>query len=114
MYPHNLEKMHKIQVKQGLVLVMEFTLFDIAFNTICQRSNCTCDHLTIIDGDGTTLMGRSCGYYGNINIEGERISSSMPPTIISKSNVVNFFFRANYQTTRSGWSVSWSAMTPGM
>ena len=110
MYPHNLEKMHTIQVKQGLVLVMEFTLFDITFNS----NHCSRDHLTIIDGDGTTLMGRSCGYYGNINIEGESISSSMPPTIISKSNVVNFFFHSDGIFTRSGWSVSWTAISPGM
>ena len=84
-----------IQVEQGLILSLQFTAFDIEF-----ESTCYYDHLTIMDGDGTTLMEKSCG-------------SSLPADITSKSNVVNLVFSTDFIITLSGWSVSWSAVTPG-
>ena len=94
-YPDNLEKTDTIQVEQGLILSLQFTAFDIE-----SCSNCGCDHLTIMDGDGTTLMEKSCG-------------NSLPADIRSTSNVVNLVFVTSGANTRSGWSVSWSAVTPG-
>ena len=123
-YPNSLEVTETIQVEQGLIISLQFTAFDIE---PC-GSNCVCDHLTITDGDGTILMEKSCGsssngsniltkgqksHVGGIVIGGESIGSSLPPAIRSRSNLVNLVFRTDGSVTRSGWSVSWSAVTPG-
>ena len=100
-----------IKVKQGLILSLQFTAFDIepAFQSPCN------DHLTITDGDGTTLMEKSCGSTseGNVNVGGQSLGSSLPAAIRSTSNVVNLVFSTNGSGTYTGWSVSWSAVTPG-
>ena len=85
-----------IKVKQGLILSLQFTAFDIepAFQSSCN------DHLTITDGDGTTLMEKSCG-------------NSLPADIRSTSNIINLVFSTDGSSAYSGWSVSWSAVTPG-
>ena len=44
-----------------MILYLEFTAFDLDFDPVLCDLNCNCDHLTITDGDGTTLMGKSCG-----------------------------------------------------
>ena len=97
-YPNDLEKTQTIRVEEGLILSLQFTAFDIQ-----SHYNCRYDHLTIMDGDGTTLMERRCG-------------TSLPAAIRSTSNVVNLLFSTNsnsYDGGNSGWSVSWSAVTPG-
>ena len=94
-YPNNLEKTQTIQVEQGLIISLQFTAFDIGW-----YSSCADDHLTITDGDGTTLMEKRCG-------------SSLPAAIRSKSNIVKLLFITDGEYSDSGWSVSWSAVTPG-
>ena len=59
------------------------------------------DYLSITDGDGTTLMGRTKGY-------------SKPANITSKTNVVKLLFTTSEKDARTGWSVNWSAVTPGI
>ena len=68
-----------------------------------------------MDGDGTTLMGKSCGptIDSTIVIGGNTMESFLPPTIISTSNVVNVIFTSDLSATLPGWSLSWSAVTPG-
>ena len=94
-YPNNLEKIETIQVEQGLILSLQFTAFDIEADSTCDY-----DHLTITDGDGTTLMEKSCG-------------TTLPADITSTSNIVKLVFSTDGSQTRPGWSVSWSAVTPG-
>ena len=101
-YDDNLEQTQAIQVEQGQILSLEFTSFDLEYH-----SNCTYDHLTIMDGDGKTLMEKSCG-------------TTLPADITSTSNIVKLVFstdssdaRPNPDDTRPGWSVSWTAVTPG-
>ena len=96
-YPSSLEKTETIQVEEGLILSLKFTAFDIEYDSTCRY-----DHLTITDGDGTTLMEKSCG-------------SSLPSDIRSTSNIVKLVFitDGSIRGTRTGWSVSWSAVTPG-
>ena len=112
-YPDNLEKTETIQVEQGLTISLEFTAFDIQYAEYC--GDCSCDHLTITDGDGTTLMEKSCGgsTFDNVVIGGQIIGSSLPPTITSRTNIVNLMFSTDDYGTRTGWSVSWSAVSPG-
>ena len=100
-------------MEQGLVLSLQFTAFDIEADSTCDY-----DHLTITDGDGTTLMEKSCGStllppYG-VLVGNNVIGTSLPANIISKSNVVRLLFITDQvDKGRSGWSVSWSAVTPG-
>merc|ERR1719490_569081 len=111
-YPDNLQRTETIiEVQQGLILSLEFTAFDV----YTYYSNCYDDHLTITDGDGTTLMEKSCGPTsdGNILIGDQSISSSLPPNITSTSNIVKLVFITDDIDTSPGWSVSWSAVTPG-
>ena len=76
-------------MKEGMVVVLEFT----AFNT---RSN---DKLTIRDGDGTILMQ-------------ERSGDCLPGKIWSRTNVVHLHFYTDRRYTRTGWSANWTASTP--
>ena len=120
-YPHNLEQTQTIQVEQGLILSLLFTAFNIQSDW--GTANCNEDHLTIADGDGTILMEKSCGstLHGDVNIGGQSIGFSLPSRITSRSNIVNLVFKTdgidikyvNSNLTRTGWSVSWSAVTPG-
>ena len=111
-YPYSIEKTDTIQVDQGLILSLQFAAFDIH----TWDSTCSYDHLTITDGDGTTLMEKSCGSSsnGNIVIGGQSMSSFLPPNITSTSNIVKLVFSTDGTgVTMSGWSVSWTAVTPG-
>ena len=58
------------------------------------------DHLTITDGDGTTLLPQSCG-------------STIPSVIKSTSNLVKLSFKTNGRISGMGWSANWTAITPG-
>ena len=110
-YPNNLEKTETIQAKKGLILLLKFTAFDIAES----HSTCRYDHLTVTDGDGTILMEKSCGSSsaGNRVMGGQNMTFDLPTVIESTSNIVELYFRTDGSGTRSGWSVSWSAVTPG-
>ena len=83
-----------------MVIFLQFTAFDIGYHPIfC--ANCSCDHLTITDGDGTTLMEKSCG-------------SSLPANITSATNAIELIFSSDhFDSGNSGWSANWSAVTPG-
>ena len=95
-YPDNLEKIEMIEVEEGLIISLQFTAFDIE-----PYFTCGFDHLTITDGDGTTLMEKSCG-------------STIPADIRSTSNIVKLvFITGTLYNTGTGWSVNWSAVTPG-
>ena len=97
-------------MEEGLIISLQFTAFDIeaeydydydTYEYDYESFTCPYDHLTITDGDGTTLMEKSCG-------------NSLPAAIRSTSNIVNLLFSTdNYDAGHSGWSVSWSAVTPG-
>ena len=106
-YPNNVEKTETIQVESGKIMMLVFTHFDVygyscGFNDF--TTVCTCDYVNITDGDGTTLMGQSCS----------RPWSFQPPIMLSRSNTVEVFFRTNGEYyDMSGWSLSWSALTPG-
>ena len=111
-YPNNLEKTDTIQVEKGLIISLQFIAFDIeaAYDYDYEEyeydyeSIIGCyDHLTITDGDGTTLMEKSCG-------------NSLPADIRSRSNVVKLVFSTSPYDPYDpydGWSVRWSAVTPG-
>jgi cubilin len=90
-YGNNIQKTQTIRVQQGLIVSLHFTVFALDMG----------DYLSITDGDGTTLMGRTKGY-------------SKPANRTSKTNVVKLLFTTNAGDGRTGWSVNWSAVTPGV
>ena len=99
-----------IEVEHGMILSLQFTAFDIH----SYYDTCDHDHLTITDGDGMTLMEKSCGSTSySVYVGGQNIGNSLPPNITSTSNIVKLVFRTDSSTTRPGWNVSWSALTPG-
>ena len=87
---------------------MHFTEFDIEAKylkiepSVYDYNSFTCpyDHLTITDGDGTIMMEKNC-------------SNSLPSTIKSKSNSVEFTFITDGSATMPGWSVNWTALPSG-
>ena len=95
-YPKNLAKTETIKAELGLILSLEFTAFNIEPSPTCGY-----DHLTITDGDGKILMEKSCG-------------SILPADITSRSNVVKIFFKTDRSGTRTGWSLNWAAVAPGL
>ena len=94
-YPANLRKTEIIEVEEGLSVVMQFTAFVVE-----SHSTCAFDYVTIKNGDGTTLMEKTCG-------------SSLPAALTSKSNVVKIYFHSNEVNSFSGWRLTWRAVTPG-
>ena len=91
LYSDRLVMKDKIGVDQGLVIVVQLTDFET------ERGR---DWLTITDGDGTALMGKTSG-------------TILPTNISSRTNVIKFSFTTDGSVTKRGWSFSWSAMTPG-
>ena len=95
-YTDNLERTEMIEVEEGLILSLTFSAFDIHYSGSCN------DHLTITDSDGTTLMEKSCG-------------SSLPAAITTRSNIVKLVFSTDYYDNGdAGWSLNWTAVTPGL
>ena len=94
----NLRKTEIIEVKEGLVVEMQFTAFNVDFVELCKW-----DYVTIKNGDGVTLMEKTCG-------------SSLPTAVISTSNNVEIYFHTDdsiIQTEGAGWRLTWRAVTPG-
>ena len=104
-YRNNLDKTETIQVESGKLLRLEFTHFDVQWGSDCQF-----DHVKITDGDGTTLMEKSCGHSSTDPSDSRYF---LPPIITTRSNRVEIFFHTDGAYTQPGWSLSWSAVTPG-
>ena len=104
-YPDNLDKTQTLQVETGKILRLEFTRFAVY---ACDITTCPCDYVKITDGDGTTLMDNSCGYS-----DPSLPAYFLPPIITTRSNRVEIFFHTDSSGTTTGWSLSWSAVTPG-
>ena len=77
-------------------LILQFTYFKTE-----SSASCVYDHLNITDGDGTTLMGKTCG-------------ASLPANVTSVSNVINLVFKTDGSGSKKGWRVSWGAVRAGM
>ena len=105
-YPHNLDKTEIIEVESMKILRLEFTHFAV---WACHITSCPCDFVKITDGDGTTLMDNSCGYS---TADPSSYYYFLLPIITTNSNRVEIFFHTSGGTS-AGWSLSWSAVTPG-
>ena len=93
-----------------MTLRLEFTSFDVWACGQTPVDTCACDFVKITDGDGTTLMDKSCG------ISSRHPSDTfffLPPVLISKSRTVDIYFHTDDYFAGMGWSLSWTAVTPG-
>ena len=113
-YPKNLHKTQIIQVEKGMILSLNFTMFDLPYHV---NFDSISDHLKITDGDGTTLMEESFGssFRGpNLKIGDLKLVPALPAGIISTSNRVKLtFITDDHDGGHDGWKVSWSAVRPG-
>ena len=57
-YPNDLQNTTTIGVEKGMIIALKFT----AFNVERGDDSCPYDHLTIEDGDGSTLMEKTKFY----------------------------------------------------
>ena len=108
-YSNNLKKTETIEVESGKILLLVFTHFDV--QDCGNITTCPCDFVKIRDGDGITLMDRSCGY------SSKNTSSAfyfLPLMIMTRSNHVEIFFGTDDDQTTTGWRLSWRAVTPGL
>ena len=99
-----------IEVESGKLLRLEFTLFDVWWT----GSNCQEDYVKVTDGNGTTLMDNSCGFSST---DPSSFWYFLPPILTTGSNRVEIFFHTSIHPdaySPPGWSLSWSAMTPGV
>ena len=108
LYPDNLEMKQHISVKKGKILRLEFTAFAIWVGG--SIDTCPTDFVKITDGDGTTLMGNSCGYSDRDPSDGYYFQ---PPIITSKTNKVEIYFHTDDRAATSGWSLRWTAVAEG-
>ena len=108
-YPNNLDKTQTIEVASGKILRLEFTHFDVA--TCYDINTCPCDFVKIVDGDGATLMDKSCGHSSRDPSDSYYF---LPPIITTRSNRVEIFFHTDASDTQPGWSLRWSAVTTGV
>ena len=93
------------------MLRLEFTYFRVyACNN--DVSTCPCDYVKIVEGDGTTLMDRGCGYSSGVNPSHSWYF--LPPIFITKTNAVDIFFYTDGKGNAPGWSLKWTAVTPGL
>ena len=105
-YPHNLEKTETIEVEVGQILRLEFIHFAVY---ACDVSTCPCDFVRITDGDGTTLMDKSCG-----DSDPSASLHFSPPIIKTRSNKVEIFFHTDGMNSKTGWKIRWTARAPGL
>ena len=106
-YPNNLDKKETIKVDFGKILRLQFTHFAVAGDP----SSCSSDYIKVTDGDGTTLMDKSCGTSSHIPASSWYFQ---PPSITSNTNMVEIFFHTDETYGAAGWSLTWIAVTPGV
>ena len=95
-------------MREGSSVSLNFTAFNLELN-----GNSCKDSVTIIDGNGTTLMAETCGgsSYGNIIVGGQSENLTLPAVVQSTSNVVNLIFTSSESFATSGWNLTWAAVS---
>ena len=80
---------------------LEFTRFTVDACSPRDVVTCRCDSVKIVEGDGRTLMDTRCGY-------------DLPPVFTTETNTVDIFFNTDASRETTGWSLNWTAVTPGL
>jgi len=106
-YPHNYQDDCQISVEDGFLITLKFTDFEIENYDGSCSGTCSFDWVTVVDGDGTELLPRSCcqkcppdcGY--------------MPPEITSKTNTVIIKFKSDDVVKAKGFRLIWTRILDG-
>jgi len=91
-YPVSQDKTYEISAAAGKKIKMTFAAFSLE-----NAWRCGWDYLTIVDGNGRELLGKSCG-------------SVKPATITSQTNKVKVIFHSDYSVTSTGFKIDWVAV----
>ena len=97
-YPNNENKEYEAEVEDGKAVEIHFTDFALEDAMIESNVSCMFDYVEMLDGDGTTLLPRSCG---------SKIPSE---TIRSRTNKVKLRFISDGSIQRSGFRAEWKAV----
>ena len=92
-YPDNQDKTYPIKVTTGQVIEILFTDFALEPHTSCEY-----DWVSVTDGDGSTLLAKTCG-------------TSKPAKITSKTNVASIKFHSDTSVNAKGFRAEWKAVT---
>ena len=106
-YPDLLDKTERIEVESGKVLKLDFTHFQVQWDSSCSK-----DYVEIKDGNGKTLMPRSCGW--SQGVSSTHTYYFQTDTLTSLTNSVEIIFHTDASTHYKGWSLNWTAVTPGI
>ena len=93
-YPNSFDISHAISAKEGHLLSLHFTSFDVEAANLCRY-----DYVIVKDGRGTELLGKSCG-------------STIPPNITSITDTIEVIFHTDRADSRPGWRLEWSECEP--
>ena len=89
-YPDNLDMTITLAVPPGAKLSIEFNDLDIEYS-----KDCSYDFLRLVDGDGSELLGRTCG-------------TEVPGALVSGSHEVRVSFHSDGSEGRRGWNMTWT------
>ena len=92
-YPDKQDKTFPIKVAAGQVIEILFTDFNLE-----RHKSCDYDYVTVLDGDGSTLLAKTCG-------------TNKPGKITSKTNVAIIKFKSDANVNKKGFRVEWKAVT---
>merc|ERR1712156_1129047 len=80
-YPINQDKTYEISVSAGKKIKITFEEFSLKHNW-----RCGWDYLMIVDGNGNTILDKSCG-------------ATKPAAVTSQTNKVKVIFHSDYSLT---------------
>ena len=89
-YKNSDQQIYNISVAENKVIRIEFSQMNIEYTKTCDR-----DYITIVDGDGTKLLPRSCG------------SNKLPPVTTSYTNRAKVIFHTDKHYAYKGWKLTW-------
>ena len=91
-YPENQDKNYPISVEEDQVIEINFTDFVLEYHATCQY-----DWVTVEDGDGSTLLEKTCG---SIN----------PGRITSKTSRASIRFHSDGGVSAQGFRAEWRSV----
>jgi len=95
-YPANQDKTYHISVSAGRKIKITFAAFSLEEKPSWSNS-CAFDYLKIVDSNGVTILGESCG-------------SEKPAEVTSQTNQVILEFHSDYSVTSTGFKIDWVAV----
>jgi len=107
-YPNNEDKEYPITVDEGHVISLVFTDLKIEAN---DQNLCVFDWVTVVDADGTVLLGKTCG-----DTQPDKITSntnSITIKFVSDRSVTRKGFRAEYEAVRTPCQDGWVGPVKG-